>query len=223
MLGSWFGGSGAVKRKEAPKRAILDLRQQLDMLQKRERHLENQMAEQDALARKFVSTNKTAARNALKRKKQHEQSLEQTNGQITMLEQQIYSIESANINHETIIAMKNASDALKQIHGNLTMDKVDQTMEEIQQQHELSKEIANAITSTTIGDPVDEDELEADLEQLEQEDMDKKMLGTGTVPVSDTVHRLPTAANGELKGKTKAVEEDDEEEELRKLQAEMAM
>ena len=69
-----------------------------------------------------------AARNALKRKKQHEQSLEQTNGQITMLEQQIYSIESANINHETIIAMKNASDALKQIHGNLTMDKVDQTM-----------------------------------------------------------------------------------------------
>ena len=69
--------------------------------------------------------------------------------------------------------------------------------EEIQQQHELSKEIANAITSTTIGDPVDEDELEADLEQLEQEDMDKKMLGTGTVPVSDTVHRLPTAANGE--------------------------
>lgn len=47
------------KRKEAPKRAILDLRQQLDMLQKRERHLENQMAEQDVLARKYVATNKT--------------------------------------------------------------------------------------------------------------------------------------------------------------------
>lgn len=61
MLGSWFGGSSAQKRKEAPKRAILDLRQQLDMLQKRERHLENQMAEQDALARKFVATNKTGA------------------------------------------------------------------------------------------------------------------------------------------------------------------
>lgn len=75
-----------------------------------------------------LTSDATAARNALKRKKQHEQSLEQTNGQITMLEQQIYSIESANINHETIIAMKNASDALKQIHGNLTMDKVDQTM-----------------------------------------------------------------------------------------------
>ena len=47
------------KRKDAPKNAILMLRQQLDMLQKRERHLETQMAEQDAVARKNVSTNKT--------------------------------------------------------------------------------------------------------------------------------------------------------------------
>ena len=57
--GSWFGGSGGQKRKEAPKKAILDLRQQLDMLQKREKHLENQMAEQEAIARKNVSSNKT--------------------------------------------------------------------------------------------------------------------------------------------------------------------
>ena len=55
----WFGGTGQQKRKDAPKKAILDLRQQLDMLQKREKHLENQMSEQDAIARKNVSTNKT--------------------------------------------------------------------------------------------------------------------------------------------------------------------
>lgn len=55
---SWFGGSAASKRKDAPKNAILQLREQLDMLQKRERHLENQMAEQDAIARKNITTNK---------------------------------------------------------------------------------------------------------------------------------------------------------------------
>lgn len=54
----WFGGAAAQKRKDAPKNAILQLRQQMDMLQKRERHLESQMAEQDALARKNISTNK---------------------------------------------------------------------------------------------------------------------------------------------------------------------
>lgn len=55
----WFGGAGAQTRKDAPKKAILELRQTLDMLQKRERHLESQMAEQDAVARKNISTNKT--------------------------------------------------------------------------------------------------------------------------------------------------------------------
>lgn len=55
----WFGGSGAAqKRKDAPKNAILGLRSQLDMLQKREKHLQNQIDEQDGLARKHVSTNK---------------------------------------------------------------------------------------------------------------------------------------------------------------------
>lgn len=59
MWGAWFGGSGAQKRKDAPKKAILDLRQQLDMLQKREKHLENQMLEQENIARKNIASNKT--------------------------------------------------------------------------------------------------------------------------------------------------------------------
>ena len=53
----WFGGGGA-KKKEAPKNAILQLRSTLEMLSKRERHLQNQMDEQDAIARKNVSSNK---------------------------------------------------------------------------------------------------------------------------------------------------------------------
>ncbi len=76
-----------------------------------------------------------------------------------------------------------------------------------------------------ITEPVDEDELETELEAMEQENLDKELLKTGSVPVAD---RLPAAANGPLKsGKQKQrpeVEEDeDEEEELRKLQADMAM
>jgi len=62
MSGWWpstlFGGSAAAKRKDSPKNAILALRSQLEMLQKREKHLQNQIDEQDALARKHVNTNK---------------------------------------------------------------------------------------------------------------------------------------------------------------------
>lgn len=54
----WFGGQSSQSRKDTPKNAILGLREQLDMLQKREKHLQNQMDEQDSMARKYVSTNK---------------------------------------------------------------------------------------------------------------------------------------------------------------------
>jgi len=182
------------------------------------------MAEQEQVAKKNVSSNKQVARAALRRKKVHEKNLEQTTAQIAQIEQQIYSIEAANINQETLNAMKNAGNAMKQIHGGLTIDKVDQTMDELREQHALGEEIANAITNAPLGEPIDEDELENELEGLEQERIDEEMLRTGTVPVSDVVNRLPSAANGELKGKAKVQpEEEDEEAELAKLQAEMAM
>ncbi|OJD10220.1 hypothetical protein ACJ73_09884 [Blastomyces percursus] len=221
---SWFGGGSAQQRKDAPKNAILSLRQQLDMLQKRESFLENQMAEQDALARKHVATNKNAAKAALRRKKGHERSLEQTSAQIIQIEQQISSIEAANINQETLLAMKNAGKAMKQIHSGLTIDKVDETMDELREQHALSEEIVSAITSTSIGEPLDESELEAELEGMQQQQIEEKMLKSGTVPVADQLGVLPAAANGPLKGKEKATtEEEDEEAELEKLRAEMAM
>ena len=59
----WFGGGGA-KKKEAPKNAILQLRTTLDMLNKREKHLQTQMDEQDAIARKNVSANKSGKKHA---------------------------------------------------------------------------------------------------------------------------------------------------------------
>jgi len=153
-------------------------------------------------------------------KKQHDHTLEQTLAQISTLEQQIYSIEAANINRETLAAMEKAGAAMKQIHRNLNIDIVDDTMDKLREQHALGEEIANAITSAPIGDPIDEDELNEELADLEQEQLTNRMLKSGTVPVSDEIHRLPAAANGEIKGKAN---EEDEEEELRKLQAEMAM
>ena len=117
--------------------------------------------------------------------------------------------------------------------------------EDLREQHALGEEIANAITNAPLGETIDETELDDELAEMEQEQLDNKMLKTGTVPVSDEIHRLPAAVNGErtypvpergyppesdlsnsfsVKNKQPAHQEDeDEEEELRKLQAEMAM
>ena len=132
----------------------------------------------------------TVAKAALRRKKQHEKSLEQTSAQIAQVEQQIYSIEAANINQETLNAMRNAGAAMKQIHGGLTIDKVDATMDELREQHALGEEIASAITNAPIGEPIDEADLEEELEGLEQEAMDERMLKTGTLPVTGEIGRV---------------------------------
>lgn len=179
----------------------------------------------------------SVAKAALRRKKAFEHQLEQTQSQMMTVEREISSIETANINKETLDAMKNAQQAMKTIHGNLTIDKVDQTMEDLREQHAIGEEIAEALTQGSVQTGVDEDELDEELADLQQEELDNKMLKTGTVPVSDQIQRMPNAAVGERKfllfmrdqrnhtdnGAAKRREEEDEEEELKKLQAEMAM
>ncbi|KAL6829230.1 Snf7 domain-containing protein [Trichoderma afarasin] len=221
----WFGGGAASqKKKDSAKNAILGLRSQLDMLQKRERHIQNQIEEQEAIARKNVNTNKTVAKSALRRKKMAEGTLDKTIAQITTLEQQINAMESANINRETLAVLEKSSAAIKDIHQGLTPEKVDAIMDKINEQNALSEEIVNVITTNTIGEGVDDDELERELADLQQEQVDEQMLSTGNVPLTDAVHKLPTPSHAEpISSKKVAIEEDDEEAELRKLQAEMAM
>lgn len=55
---NWFGGGSAAKKKDMTKKAIIDLREQLEMLRKRETFLEKQIQQQEEVARKNVSSNK---------------------------------------------------------------------------------------------------------------------------------------------------------------------
>jgi charged multivesicular body protein 4A/B len=94
----------------------------------------------------------------LRRKKTYEQQLEQLAGTRLTLEAQANAIESANMNAETMLAMKRGAGALKDIHKQLNIDKVDATMDEIREEMERTKEIAEAI-SNPAGMGVDVDEV----------------------------------------------------------------
>lgn len=63
-------------------------------------------------------------------------------------------------------------------------------------QNALNDEIVNAINAQPLGEPVDEMELEDELDALQQEQLDEQMLKTGSVPVADAVHKM---ANPERK------------------------
>lgn len=180
-----------------------------------------------------------AAKTALRRKKELEHDLEQNNAQMITLQRQVSSIETANINKETLDAMAQAAKAMKDIHNGTTIDTVDATMEKLREQEGIASEIAEAITSGGAPSRVDEDELDEELANLQQEALDDAMLRTGNPPISDRISALPNQPNGPSKFRTSLreilkltslavtsrhnAEEEEEEELLRKLQAEMAM
>lgn len=71
------------------------------------------------LKRDYVLIYITVATAALKRKKMNEMELNRLGESRLHLEMQVNTLEAANMNAETMAAMKKASEALGHIHGNL--------------------------------------------------------------------------------------------------------
>ncbi|CCE83366.1 Piso0_003941 [Millerozyma farinosa CBS 7064] len=225
MWGYFFGGNKQQK-KELPRKAIVELREHIQMLNKKRSYLEQQISEQDALARKYISTNRTLAKNALKRKKGYETNMMKIENQIDTLESELSTIEGANLNLETMRAMKQGAQAMKHIHGEYDVDKVENTMDDIREQVELADEISEAISRPIGTEYVDEDELDEELAELQQEEKESRQAEGGqkeklsAKPESQNLPSFPSVN----KEKPQAATEDDEDEEaLKALQAEMGL
>jgi charged multivesicular body protein 4 len=83
---------------------------------------------------------------SLKRKKLYESQLATLSASRMTLETQALTIESANVNLETIKAMQAGAEGLKQIHGAIDIGKVDDIRDEVAEQMELAQEISEAIS-----------------------------------------------------------------------------
>lgn len=203
--------------KQTARNAIVELREQLMMIEKKEEHLHRQIAQDLATAKANAVSNKNVATAALRRKKMHEADLDKLAGMRLQLEVQVNTVESANINANTLDVMRRGANALRDIHNGLTIDKVDATMNSINEQREIASEIQETISNTAnLGIDLDEDELKAELGELEQEDLNERLLGADHVPV----HTPAGASRVEVRQPSA---EEHEDAELRALQASLAM
>ncbi|GMM38211.1 ESCRT-III subunit protein [Saccharomycopsis crataegensis] len=222
---SYMFGGNTQKKKEAPKKAIIQLREHITMLNKKQAHLESQIEAQDQVARKNVATNKAAAKNALKKKKNYQTQLDKIYSQIESLETQLDAIESANLNLATMNAMKDGAKAMKQIHGDFNIDKVDETMDDIKDQLDVAAEISDAI-SRPLGNEIDEDELEDELKELEDAQLNEELNKVAAASKKNTESevKLPDVSKLPILNQKAPVaeeEEDEDERALRELQAQM--
>ncbi|XP_026561813.1 charged multivesicular body protein 4c [Pseudonaja textilis] len=172
------GGSGYSKGKgkggPTPQEALARLRETEEMLTKKQEYLEARVAKELALAKKHGTRDKRAALQALKRKKRYEKQLSQIDGTLSTIEFQREALENSHTNTEVFKNMGYAAQAMKKVHENMDLDKIDDMMQDITEQQDIAQEITEALTRR-VADDFDEDELLAELEELEQEELDNKM------------------------------------------------
>ncbi|KAL9662997.1 hypothetical protein QQ045_027834 [Rhodiola kirilowii] len=192
------------------------LNETLEMLEKKERVLLKKAAAEVERAKEFTKAkNKRAAIQCLKRKRLYEQKVEQLGNFQLRIHDQMIMLEGAKATTETVDALRTGAAAMKAMQKATNIEDVDKTMDEINEQTENMKQVMEAL-STPIGAAADfdEDELEAELEELESAELEEQLLQpSNPVPVpGDRKEGRPIPMPQRLTP----------EEELAELQAEMA-
>ena len=153
---------------------------------------------------------------ALKRKKLYEAEVDKIGNIKMTLETQVMNLESAAQNAETFKAMNAGKSAMTNLREDTNIEKVDDLMDEIKEEMEMADEVSNALAQPV--DPLltDEDDLLAELQELEAEDVEEQLLQ----PARKEDISMPAVPSGELPSIPNATKA--EEEELKQLEAELA-
>ncbi|XP_029007399.1 charged multivesicular body protein 4b [Betta splendens] len=209
LFAKMFGSGGKGGKAPTPQEAVQRLRETEEMLAKKQDFLEKKIEQELVTAKKNGTKNKRAALQALKRKKRYEKQLAQIDGTLSTIEFQREALENANTNTEVLKNMGYAAKAMKAAHENMDIDKVDDLMADITEQQEVAQEISDVISRPVgFGEDYDEDELMAELEELEQEELDVHLLeveGTADIPLPSVPSSLPS------RPAKKKVEEDEDD------------
>lgn len=212
-----------------PVDTIKMLRDNLLVLEKREEHIQKkiEMALTEAKM-KSAKKDKNGALFALKRKKMYEAEVSKLQGARITLDSQILALESAAVNIETFKAMKSGANAMKGLRGDIDSDKVDDIMDEIQEEKDIHDSISEAISRPGQDLFNDEDLLEelAELEALDAEEQELEVAQPPARQVAPpSVFNLPSVPTGTVQGQAYRAPvqqaESEDERALRELQASM--
>jgi len=119
----------------------------------------------------------------------YEKQIDQIYGKKTNIDLQIMALEAAGTNKDVLQAMQGGARALQSAMAETNVDKVDEVMEEIQEAMGLQNELDEAL-SQSIGPPMDEDELAAELAEMDEEMKDEATLSEPTV-IASPVTQVP--------------------------------
>ncbi|GMH41094.1 hypothetical protein BSKO_09004 [Bryopsis sp. KO-2023] len=199
--------------------SLEELTEREAQLEKRKMLVEKRIEDETEKAKAFTKQKKkTQALMCLKKKKMYEQEVVNVENLIIRLSEQRIMLENQKTMVDVVSTMKNAAQAQKATMKDMNVDNVDEVLEAINEQTDEYKAVQDALAQPAgIAGDLDDDDLLAELEELEQEELDKELLEPAPVPSTpDVLPSVPTAA-------AKKPAKTPEELELEALEAEMAM
>lgn len=180
FLKNLFGSSAPKQPALSATAGLEKLEENADMIRKKIAHLQSQYEEQEKIAKTYVTTNKQKALAALKQKKKIEENIKKYEGTLENIESQKDMLENASSNAAVLKTMAETAKIVKQQHDNLDINKVEDIVDEMREQKEISEEISNILSNTQ--KVHDDDELLKELENMQQEQIDEKLLQTDKDP-----------------------------------------
>mmetsp|Transcript_65991 Transcript_65991/g.132914 ORF Transcript_65991/g.132914 Transcript_65991/m.132914 type:complete len:188 (-) Transcript_65991:98-661(-) len=177
---------------------------------------------------KLAKKDKKGAMFALKKKKMLGTQVDSILGTMITMEQQKMALENAATNRLAVDAIGGANAAIGTAMGGYDVEKVEEIMDQVQEGIQDAEEIGSVLARGLGGaDVMDDEELLAELNEMEQDELTSTLLEVPSVPAGlpATSLDLPVAPQGQPAAATAAAasEEDEDARALRELEASMMM
>ncbi|WWC70885.1 uncharacterized protein I206_104837 [Kwoniella pini CBS 10737] len=181
----------------AQDRAILDLKLQRDKMKQYQKRLQVVLNREQEIAKEALKAgNKTRALTALRQRKYQEQLLAKTDAQLMTLQELVSTIEFTQIQNTVMHGLEMGADVLKQLHAEMSLEKVERLMDQTREGVEYQREIDEALMSQM--SPEEEEAVQAELEQLQREALptipavpDQQPVSLPDVPVEEPTTAQP--------------------------------
>ncbi|CAF0716835.1 unnamed protein product [Brachionus calyciflorus] len=146
-------------------KAVLQLKQMRDKLKQYKNRIETKLNNEREIAKELVKNGKMdKAKLLLKKKRFYENNITKTDQNLDNLDQLITNLEYTQIEHKVVECLKTGNDCLKKLHEMLTIDQIedimDDTREAIEHQRQIDELLGTQLTEESI------DEINKELDEI---------------------------------------------------------
>ena len=164
-MGCWASAEKSQKDDLEYDQAILQLKVSRDRVKKYQQRLESDNEKQLQLAVKLAKEGKKdRAKLVIKAKKAREAMILKADGMLTTLQEQLNNLENAKITKDFADSLQTTNNVLKEMNEKLTVEMVEELMDENQEQADKINEISELLGQNM--NPQDEADAEEEYERM---------------------------------------------------------